>query len=246
MFMSDGINILQTLGLTDKESRVYLGLLTLGQGSANATARMSGLKRPTTYVILEDLHKRGLVLKMPGSKKQMFSAKSPEELVYEARKNLAEAERLLPELMSTYSSNTPKVRTIHFEGLAGMREALWYQIDSLREKEVVAFYGTAEEASPELIDLFHEWNEKLAQQRTRVRSLAPSHKSLREFRKRDLVYGFLTKILPQSVYTSQISIDITNTFVRILMFRELQATIIENPKVAKALREIFEMVYRER
>ncbi len=241
--MPNQANTLQKLGLSDKESRVYLGILTLGQGSANAIARAAGLKRPTTYVVLEDLRKRGLVLKMPGSKKQMFSARSPEELVYEMKKNVAEAEHALPELMNAYSSNTPHVRTIHFEGLAGMREALWYRIETLKDKEITAFYGSAEEASPELVALFHEWNEKLAKQGTKVKSLVPDNKSLKEFREKDLAYGFLPKILPASMYTSEVSIDITDNFVRILMFQEQQATIIENPKVAKAMREIFEIIW---
>lgn len=243
--MFDKLDILQKLGLTDKESRVYLSLLGLGQGSANAIARVSGLKRPTTYVVLEDLRKRGLVLKMPGAKKQMFSARSPEELVYEMKKNLSEAEHALPELMSAYSSNTPRVRTIHFEGLAGMREALWYRMDSLKDKEITAFYGSAQDAGPELVSLFHEWNKKIATQGTRIRSIVPDDASLKKFREQDTQYGFLPKILSPALYTSRVSIDITDSFVRILMFQELQATIIENPKVARALREIFEMVWNK-
>lgn len=243
--MASQTETLQKLGLSDKESRVYLGLLTLGQGSANAIARAAGLKRPTTYVALEDLRRRGLVLKMPGSKKQMFSARSPEELVYEMKKNLSEAEHALPELMSAYSSNTPHVRTIHFEGIEGVREALWYRIDSLKQQEITAFFGSAEEASPELVELFHQWNEKLAKQGTRVRSLVPDSKNLKEFREKDIVYGFLPKILPAALYTSEASIDITDTFVRILMFKEQQATIVENRKVAKALKEIFEILWQK-
>lgn len=241
--MLDQAAILQKLGLSEKDSRIYLGLLTLGQASANAIARISGLKRPTTYVILEDLRKRGLVLKMPGAKKQMFSAKSPENLLDEKKRDLEDAERALPGLMSAYSSNTPHVRTIHFEGLSGMREALWYRIESLKEKEMVAFYGSSEDASPELVALFHSWNSALADQGTKVRSVVPDKKSLKEFREKDTAYGFIPKVLPPSVYTSQTSIDINDTFVRILMFKELQATIIENPKVAKAMREIFQMVW---
>ncbi len=237
-------NTLKKLGLTDKEARVYLALLKLGQASANSIARSANLKRPTTYLILEDLRQQGMVLKMPGSKKQMFSARSPEELLYEIKKNLSEAEHLLPELMNTYNANTSQVRTIHFEGVSGIREAFWYKIDSLKGKEVVAFYGGAEDASQELINISHNWNEELAKQGTHIRSLVPDDQSLKQFREKDKIYEFLPKILPQSVYTSKVSIDINDNFVRIVMFKEQQATIIENPKVAKALKEIFEIVWQ--
>ena len=243
--MIEQVRTLQKLGLSEKEAQVYLGLLTLGRGSANAVARLTGLKRPTTYVVLEDLRKRGLALKMPGAKKQMFSARSPEDLVQEARRNVHDAERALPELMNTYDRGSTRVRTIHFEGLAGVREALWYQADKSKGKELVAFYGSAEDADGDLIQLFHEWNEYMAEQGTKIRSIAPNSKSLKAFREKDVLHGFLSKILPSKLYTSQVSIDVTDIFVRILMFREKQATIIENPKVAKALREIFEIVWEK-
>ena len=41
------------------------------------------------------------------------------------------------------------------------------------------------------------------------------------------------------------SIEITDRFIRIIMFKEQQAVIIENPVVAKAMKEIFEMVWRK-
>ena len=69
--------VIEKIGLSKKEAKVYLALLRIGQSSASLIAKNSGLKRPTTYLILEDLRKRGFVLKMPGNKKQMFISKSP-------------------------------------------------------------------------------------------------------------------------------------------------------------------------
>ena len=243
--MDDPVQTLANLGLTDKEAKVYFATLKLGSGSAQAIARNAGLKRPTTYVILEELRQKGLVLKMPGSKRQMFTAKSPEELVSQMKKNLSSVEQALPELMQTYSSNTPRVRTIQFEGIDGIREALWYRMDALAKKEVVAFFGSAEDATPELISLFHEWNAALAKNGVHIRSLVPENENLKEFRSKDATYGFVPRILPSSMYTSQSSIEISGTFVRVLMFKEQQALIIENPKLAHALREIFEMVWQK-
>ena len=46
---------LQTIGLNEKECAVYLALLQLGRASAYSVAQKSGLKKPTTYVILDEL-----------------------------------------------------------------------------------------------------------------------------------------------------------------------------------------------
>ncbi len=52
---------LSALGLSQKEATVYVALLELGTASVQAIARRADLVRPTTYVILEALTKKGLV-----------------------------------------------------------------------------------------------------------------------------------------------------------------------------------------
>ena len=60
-------SILQKIGLSDKDAEVYLACLELGTQPASVIARKAGLKRPTTYLILEGLLKRGLVSEYTGS-----------------------------------------------------------------------------------------------------------------------------------------------------------------------------------
>ena len=51
-------NITETLinlGLNEKQAKVYLALLQLGQAGVTAVAEKAGTKRPTTYLILEEL-----------------------------------------------------------------------------------------------------------------------------------------------------------------------------------------------
>ena len=73
------IEALQNIGLSEKEAKVYLALLQLGRTSAYAVAEKSGLKKPTAYVILGELMHKGLALKIPRNKKQLFIAKQPDE-----------------------------------------------------------------------------------------------------------------------------------------------------------------------
>jgi hypothetical protein len=180
---------------------------------------------------------------MPGNKKQMFIAKSPQEIIGEAKKNIDRAVGVLPQLMNMFSKNDPQVRTIHFEGLNGVREALWYKFNEIKGSEIVAFFGSAEDASKDLVNLFHEWNEAIAKVHIKLRSIVPNAKDLKKFRESDNQYGFQPKIMPSSDYTSKTSLEIMKGFIRIIMFKEQQAVIIENPIVAKAMKEIFEMVW---
>ncbi|MBI3251348.1 MAG: TrmB family transcriptional regulator, partial [Candidatus Andersenbacteria bacterium] len=55
------IQALKHLGLKDKEAAVYLAALQLGPSPVQNIARRANVVRATTYVILEDLQKKGLV-----------------------------------------------------------------------------------------------------------------------------------------------------------------------------------------
>ena len=48
---------LKQLGLEEKQAKIYLASLELGPDTAQNIAYKASLKRPTTYVILEELIK---------------------------------------------------------------------------------------------------------------------------------------------------------------------------------------------
>ena len=137
----------------------------------------------------------------------------------------------------------PKVRSIFYEGLGGVRQALWYHLDEMKGKQFVGFYASPHEAAEGFETLSVEWNEELLKKKITIRGVVPDHPSLSEWRNRDNRYEHIMKIVPYESYSAVNSIEVGDTFVRILAFRELQAVIIENPDVARTVRQIFEMVW---
>jgi sugar-specific transcriptional regulator TrmB len=63
---------IQSLGFGDKEARVYLALLEMGIGSAISVSVRAKIKRPTAYVILDELIQKGAVIVIPRSKKKLY------------------------------------------------------------------------------------------------------------------------------------------------------------------------------
>ncbi len=237
------IESLQSLGLGEKEAKVYTALLQLGRVSAYSVSEKSGLKKPTTYVILGELVKKGLVSKVPRSRKQLFVARPPDEFFALAEERLAVAKKVLPELMAMAGGDQPKVRSIFYEGISGARQALWYHLDEMKGTQLVGFYASPHEAADGFEALSIEWNKELQKKGITIRGIVPDHPSLTEWRKRDSEYGHSMKIVPYEQYSAVNSIEVGDTFVRILAFRDLQAIIIENPDVARTVRQIFEMVW---
>src|SRR3989338_6412357 len=80
------VKILEDLGLSEKEAKVYLASLELGESAPAEIAKHAGINRDTTYVIAEKLVKDGLMSQLEKDKKTYFMAENPEQLLRLLRK----------------------------------------------------------------------------------------------------------------------------------------------------------------
>jgi sugar-specific transcriptional regulator TrmB len=114
------------IGLNEKEAKVYLASLELGQSTVQDIAKKAGVNRATTYFVIEALMKSGLMSSFHKGKKQYFVAADPDRLVevLEQEKNVIEKreenlKKLLPQLESIKMKHEgPVVR--YFEGKEGI------------------------------------------------------------------------------------------------------------------------------
>lgn len=118
---------IKKLGLSDKEAKVYLAALELGQAPAAEIASHSGINRATTYVILEELRQRGLISSFEKSKKTIFAVEPPERLsnLFEIEKkrlgdNFSDLKKILPDLNKLYEIRGERPKTRFFEGRGGV------------------------------------------------------------------------------------------------------------------------------
>lgn len=136
-------SLLKKIGLTDKEAKVYLATLELGEDSVQNIAKKAKVNRPNTYVILDKLIKMGLASTVERGKKTIYIAENPKELTsilekekreIEAReKELAES---MTQLKALYNRNNNKPTVRFFEGLDGLEslDRITYPSDSLGTK----------------------------------------------------------------------------------------------------------------
>jgi HTH-type transcriptional regulator, sugar sensing transcriptional regulator len=120
-------HILNQLGFNDKETRVYLTLLSGGPSSVRKLAADTGANRGTVYDALKLLQRHGLVGIYQKHKKQFFLAEDPQKLieVVEHRERSISALRrqlaeLLPEIRSVYAFGGTKPVVKYYEGPKGV------------------------------------------------------------------------------------------------------------------------------
>lgn len=242
----NSVEALKNVGLTDKEARVYVALLQLGRASSYAVSVKSGLKKPTTYVILDELVEKGFAHQIPRAKKKMYVPVSPDEVFGIAEEKLEVARQALPELKSL-TKETDKVNTLYFEGLKGLREAMWYRMEEQKDKTMVGFYAANLDTPPEGYALIDEWQAALRKRNITLQGITPKHESLRQYFEGDWGRTKLIdfKFLPYEEYSSKISMEAVLDMVRILDFNEesMQAVIVENKHVADMVRQVFNIAW---
>lgn len=121
---------LQDLGLNDKESAVYLALLSVDNDSVIDLAKKTNINRTTIYPILESLMNKGLVTEVKTDKKIRFAAEAPERLsTFVDKQKLMFEERservkdLIPKLRTVQRESGEKPVVKIYEGKAGALSA---------------------------------------------------------------------------------------------------------------------------
>lgn len=112
----DNLAALKAIGMTEKQALVYSALLQLGETAAYPVSRKSGLKAPTTYVILDELVSLGYASRTPRAKKQLFRALDPKKLFSHAETRFTEAKSTLPSILSLVREPSRAPVTRSFEG----------------------------------------------------------------------------------------------------------------------------------
>lgn len=119
--------LLEKLGLSEKEAKVYLATLELGQDTVQNIAKKASVQRPTAYVILEKLMTTGLVSTVQQGKKTLFVAESPKELqnLLEEQKHQIDMHRqelddAMGQFMAIHNASGDKPVVRYFEGEEGL------------------------------------------------------------------------------------------------------------------------------
>lgn len=245
------IESLKNLGLNEKEARVYLALLQLGRSTAYSVAVRSGLKKPTTYVILHQLIEKGFALNVPRVKKQLFLAEAPEKCFAIAKEKITLSEASIPELLAIRKGKKIKTNVAYFEEFSGVKQAYEFVIKVMKEKpieqrEYVAFFAHAADADEELFRYFDEINEMHKKHKIRRRGVTVySSLIIEKYLTEDFIKNYSVKIkaLDPKKYFSNLEIMIFDKYVIILSQKYLQAVLIENPEASFVFQQIFEMVW---
>lgn len=164
--------LLQEIGLTEKQAKVYLACLELGKGTVFVIAKKAELKRPTVYLVLADLAQKGLVSVNKTPKATFYSSVHPKKLLTGLKAKEKRLEESLVDLESIYNLRTQKPNIRTFEGIKNVENIYDEVADYARSKgkEVlavgtVAFLETVHQTQ------YRYWLEKVKSKKAHIREI---------------------------------------------------------------------------
>ncbi len=248
----DNQQLLQTLGLTDKESAIYKLLLELGKVQAGVLIKKTGLKRATVYKSLYTLEEKGLVKQEDIKKKKHFTPLSPDNLLKLSDEQFEKQQRarddlrmLLPQLTSNYILSVEKPVITTFEGVEGLKKI--YEDTLVVNKPIYAVLQTAE-VEPEL---FH-WLEKSyiknrIKQNLHANVIVASGEWSEEYIKKRETQATTTIGVDSKLYPFAHEVDIYGDKVAFINYKKNEALIgivIHHPLIAQTMKAIFDLAWK--
>lgn len=134
------------IGFDEKEAKVYFALLREGSGYASNIAAVAGIKRSTTYQVLERLHEYGIALKYMKGKKYFFAPAKPRSIVeYLDRQEQAVQKRredfidLLPELNVYFAHKQKKPKMVFYTKKHEVEHLYFDALQPRGQNEILGF-----------------------------------------------------------------------------------------------------------
>ncbi len=242
--MNMDAKILESVGFTKGEVRVYLTLLELGDTTTGDIIKRSGITGSKVYEILDRLIKKGLVSYIIREKTKYFQASSPKRLLDYINRKEAEfvrqkksIEALVPELEKIQKSKQKIQSSQIFEGYEGIKTVFNLILESIEPGEEYYAFSIGEELNNKNVMLFlQNYHLKRIKGRIRVKIIANSRERAL-FRKLSKLKGLQIKYYNNPV---PLGVFIFKDYVATFTFKEKPtAFLIRSEQIADSYRDFF-------
>jgi sugar-specific transcriptional regulator TrmB len=233
------LEVLNKIGLEEKESSIYLALLELGTADVGEIAKKSGQKRTTCYTVIENLKQKSLVSQVP-SKINLYTAEDPNKLVGDLYKKQELLKRFLPNLEALHNSKKEKPQVQLYEGAEGVVE-VYKKIYAAKE---IDFFGSIVKTQKYLPKEMANFVLKSEQNQIKVRDLLDNSAENIEVAKKAIKNkNYYVKLTPADKKFFNDSAIFGSSVVFFSFEPKVFAVLITSKEISHAMKVLFEMAW---
>jgi sugar-specific transcriptional regulator TrmB len=240
--------ILEDIGLTKGEIKVYLTLLKLGETTTGKIIEDSGLSSGKIYEILDKLINKGLASFIIKEKTKYFQASSPNRILdylHEKEKDLKNKEeefiKQLPSLLAIKEKTKKENENTLFKGLKGFRTAIYEALDSLNSKDEIIAMGITSTKDEKYNLMWQAWHKERIKRKIKCRAIFSDKKTnyYKALKKMKLIeVKVIEGITPTAV-------DVMDENVLILTHgKEPSCLLIKNAEIAQSFTTFFNSLWK--
>lgn len=236
------IATLKQIGLEEKQAKIYLACLELGETTIKEIAKKAEVKRTTIYDLIDEMMENGIIKQTIDGTRKKFIATSPEELQIIVQKREALLRQIMPALnsMSNVSGVRPKIR--FYEGRKSLVEI--YKDILKYSGEILAF---ASEDAVKILGI--DWATHYIKQRMKkgIYYKGIISKSIlieKEFASKNQEQMRSTKIIDGKKYPFSNEIMLYGfEKIAIISAKDAIGVIIESSEIYRTQKSIFELLW---
>ncbi|MBW2981294.1 hypothetical protein KY343_00295 [Candidatus Woesearchaeota archaeon] len=135
------VKILENMGLTKNEVKVYLALLELGTTTTGPLAKKSELHTSRIYESLTKLIEKGLVSFVIKANRKHYSAANPDIILDILEKEKRDIVSILPELKLMHKHKPGEEKVTMFEGYKGVKSVYDNIVRTLNKGDEILVFG---------------------------------------------------------------------------------------------------------
>lgn len=230
---------LAQLGFSQNETKIYLCLLKMLEGTVFEIAKRAGTPRTTTYATLESLKSQGLVAVFRKNNVQYFTPENPKQILIMLKHKEEIMSELLPALqaLSVGTDIQPSIKM--FTGTQGIKHAFEDILDTLEKMDQRILYAAA---FPDVMDAlpkyYHTWVKRREELGVSTKMILPESS-----RERKVFYeghNRQVRFMPEP-YLFQCAMDVYGNKIVFFSLREGMnySVILESPTIADAFLKFF-------
>ncbi len=230
--------LLQELGLTKAETKVYLALLELGPSLAGQISRKTGIHRRNIYDITERLIEKGLIGYISKNNRRLFEAANPEKFKDILNQKQEELDENMADLKILYEKTKQKQETNFYKGLNGLKTIFQDQLEIHKENKEILILGASKSAF-DVLPFYFKWYDKdRKNKKIRVRIIS-SEKLHKKIPLSEIRY------LPQK-YANPLAINIYKDKVALIFWKKEKplGIVIKEKEIAESYKKYFELMWK--
>jgi len=234
--------ILEEIGLTNTEVKIYLALLELGQSTTGPIIKKTNIQSSVVYHSLERLIQKGLISYAIIKNKKYFEGINPEKLIDFLDEKKREVKEILPQLISLKKESKINQKSRTLEGLRGIKSIFEDILQELSKNDELFILGAPKSVNEKIDGFLSDFHKRAEKKSIKIKLIANGNK--KEFVKERLKLNlYEARFMDKNIITPAWTMIYEDKTVIMTVEDEPISFVMINQKVADSYKEYFNLIW---